>query len=308
MIEYIMYHVMCDKMSHYKGGHMDTLKCKALITALEHGSLSAAADELGYTPSGITRMVNSIEDELGIKIIKRSSKGIVLTDDGEKVIGGIMEIVRLSEHIRQISENVKGLETGSITIGTYFSISYSWLPKIIKKFTDDYPKISIDIVEAGNNDLYNLLNEGKVDCCFMGKREYDLEWIEIRQDDLVVWLPKNHKMASLEKIPLELLDKEAFIMSLPNKDNDVDRMFRIKGISPDVRYTTQSDYSSFSMVAAGLGISVNNSLTSENWSGDVLIKKLDPEQYTMLCIAVKSLKTVSPALKKFIEYVKEMMM
>lgn len=293
---------------HIGGGFMDTIKCKALIRAVELGSLSAASDELGYTPSGITRMVNSIEDELGIKIIKRSSRGIELTDDGERVMKGIREIVRWSDHVKQISENVKGLETGSIKIGTYYSISYNWLPKIIKKFTDDYPKINIDIVEAGNNDLYNLLNEGKVDCCFMGKREYDIDWIDIHRDDLVVWLPKNHKMATLDKIPLDSLNEESFIMSLPNKDNDVDRMFRIKGISPDVKYTTQSDYSSFSMVAAGLGISVNNSLTSENWSGDVLIKKLDPEQYTMLCIAVKSFKEVSPALKKFIEYVKEMMM
>ena len=54
---------------------MDTKKTKALLLALEKGSLTAAAEELGYTQSGLTHMMNSLEDELGIRLLVRSKVG-----------------------------------------------------------------------------------------------------------------------------------------------------------------------------------------------------------------------------------------
>ena len=54
---------------------MDTKKTKALLLALERGSLTAAAEELGYTQSGLTHMMNSLEDEAGIKLLVRSKGG-----------------------------------------------------------------------------------------------------------------------------------------------------------------------------------------------------------------------------------------
>ena len=54
---------------------MDTKKTKALLLALERGSLTAAAEELGYTQSGFTHMMNSLEDEAGIRLLVRSKVG-----------------------------------------------------------------------------------------------------------------------------------------------------------------------------------------------------------------------------------------
>ena len=54
---------------------MDTKKTRALLLALEKGSLTAAAEELGYTQSGLTHMMNSLEDEAGISLLVRSKVG-----------------------------------------------------------------------------------------------------------------------------------------------------------------------------------------------------------------------------------------
>ena len=58
---------------------MDTKKIRALLTALDTGSLTAAAEELGYTQSGLTHMMNSLEDELGVKLLVRSKGGVRLS-------------------------------------------------------------------------------------------------------------------------------------------------------------------------------------------------------------------------------------
>ena len=65
---------------------MDTKKTRALLTALEKGSLTAAAEELGYTQSGLTHMMNSLEDELGLKLLVRSKGGVRLSPSVQELL------------------------------------------------------------------------------------------------------------------------------------------------------------------------------------------------------------------------------
>ena len=65
---------------------MDTKKIRALLTALEKGSLTAAAEEMGYTQSGLTHMMNSLEDELGIRLLVRSKGGVRLSPAGRELL------------------------------------------------------------------------------------------------------------------------------------------------------------------------------------------------------------------------------
>ena len=61
---------------------MDSKKVSALLTAIDRGSLTAAAAELGYTQSGLTHMMNSLEDELGVSLLIRSKGGVRLSPTG----------------------------------------------------------------------------------------------------------------------------------------------------------------------------------------------------------------------------------
>ncbi len=72
---------------------MDTEKCKALITTIEEGSLSAAADRLGYTPSGISRMMAALEEETGFRLLARSRNGVVPTAECEKMMPVFRELI-----------------------------------------------------------------------------------------------------------------------------------------------------------------------------------------------------------------------
>ena len=65
---------------------MDTEKCKVLLRAVDTGSFTAAAEELGYTPSGVTHMMNALEEDLGIVLLRRSRSGVTLTEAGKELI------------------------------------------------------------------------------------------------------------------------------------------------------------------------------------------------------------------------------
>ena len=64
---------------------MDTLKIKTILSAVENKSFSKTAEELSYTPSALSHMADSLEQELGVKLLKRTPKGVELTENGEKL-------------------------------------------------------------------------------------------------------------------------------------------------------------------------------------------------------------------------------
>ena len=73
---------------------MEAVKCEAFLAAAEQGSLTAAAGLLGYTQSGVTRMIGTLEEELGFPLFLRSKKGVQLTENGKLMLPLLREIVR----------------------------------------------------------------------------------------------------------------------------------------------------------------------------------------------------------------------
>lgn len=279
---------------------MDIIKCEAFLQAVDSGSLSAAAEKWGYTPSGITRMVNALEAELGFPLLARSRKGVVLTADGTRLLPIIREMVRWNEQARQISAEIRGLAIGNLAIGTYYSVAAAWLPGIIKTFQADYPAIRINALTRGKSDLLAWLAERRVDCCFFSECDFNGDWIPLARDEMVALLPRDHPKANLPAFPLSDINGAPFIQILPGFETDVDDLLAREGLTPDIRFTAFDDYTAYSMVSAGLGISLDNKLTSQNWHQDVAVLPLNPPRYITLGLAVPSLKDASPALTKFI--------
>ena len=288
---------------------METIKGKALLMAADLGSMTAAAEALGYTQSGITRMISSLEEEIGFPLLSRGKAGVKLTENGRLMIPAIRKMVNAAELVNQLAAEVQHVATGVITIGSYFSISALWLPKILSAFEKKYPKVSIRIQEGGNQDMAKWINEKSVDCCFCAKpdRSTVCDWIPISTDELVVWLSETHKKAGWKSFPLADLEKEPFIQTSPNKDTDLDRLIRSNHLQPDVRFTTRDAFSTYNMVSAGLGVSFNQRLISREWNGHVVEVPFDPPQYIVLGLAVPSLQEASPATLHFLECVKELM-
>lgn len=284
---------------------MDIIKCKAFLYSVDNGSFSLAGEKMGYTASGITRMINALENEIGFPMLIRDYKGVTLNEDGKKMMPLIREMVNKYEKVIEQSYDIRGFSVGNLTIGTYSSVAICWLPEIIKKFEVDYPNIKINIVEGGNSYLRELLENKIADLCFLSWYDMEFEWIPLKEDELVVWLPNDHPKAKEKFFPLKELNGAPFIKTLPDRDTDIERLFKRENIKADIKFTTVDNYSTYTMVAAGLGISLNNKMMSKNWSKNVVTLPFKPPQYIMLGIALPCFNSASIATKKFIEYTKE---
>lgn len=284
---------------------MESARCKAFLAAVAGGSLSKAADELNYTPSGVSQLVSALEEELGFPLLKRSKKGVALTQEGETLLPAVSAYIRQERRIYQLAAEVKGLDIGSLTIAAYSSIATHWLPHVIAEFRRDYPNIRIKLLEGVRQEVKGWLADGRADIGFLSgwnDIEQEYRWIPLAQDPMVAVLPQDHEYAKAESYPLERCRYEHFIMPAMGWDDDVMEMLGKYGIEPHIEFSTIESFSAYAMIAEGMGMSITNSLILEGWNFDVAKVPVFPEQSITLGIALHSIEHASPAVRKFVQY------
>ena len=104
---------------------MDTEKCAALLCVLERGSITAAAEDLGYTVSGISRMMATLEAESGFPLLIRSRNGVCPTEECKSLLPTFRELAHLGRLYDERCAAIRGLETGVIRVGSVYSAWYN---------------------------------------------------------------------------------------------------------------------------------------------------------------------------------------
>ncbi len=285
---------------------MDIKKYEAVLCAIELGSFSAAAEAMGYTPAGISRMADAVEDWIGFPILNRSHDGVSVNASGEEIISEIRQIVRHEAILKQQSANISGLVTGDITVGSYYSIATHWLPAVIKRFHDDYPGVNISMREGGHGFLLKWMSEAEVDFILYSKDiSTGYDWIPLRRDRMVVVVPEKHPLAGKNCVSFRDCEKYPFVMPAMGEDYDVMNLLREHDIKPDIRFSTVENYSALAMVECGLGISIMNELITEGLNRRIVRLPFEVPQDVEFGIAAADINALSPAAKKLIQYIRD---
>lgn len=284
---------------------MDTEKCHALLSVLKTKSITKAASLLGYTPSGISRMISTLEDETGFPLINRSRKGITATKACEELLPIIKVLDEQSNQYRILSNRILGMETGTFTVGTAYTALYPWLSRLINNFSQKHPGITINLLEGISTELSIAIENENLDFCIMSERFGNHDWIPIFEDELIALIPQKHPLAGCARFPLDRFSLDPFIEIYPHKETDNSRFFDQHGITPNVRYSTMDSFAACAMVEAGLGITLVNSAIAGILDGKVVKKAIEPPLMTTIGIATSRKNQQSPAVKKFIKYALE---
>ncbi len=283
---------------------MNTEKFEVLLSVIKTKNLSKTAQELGYTPSGVSRIIQTLENDLGFPLFVRAKKNLVPTANCKALIPFVNTFLKSASDIESFSSAVCGLLKGTLTVGTSASMYYAPLVKIIKDFNLAYPDVKFNIVEDTSTHFATALEQGEIDFCIMSRREGDFLWEHLCYDELIIWANKEHPFAKSNGIPIDHLYKEKFVDIYLNIDTDKKRFFEKFNIAPDVQYTANDLFAYYSMVEAGLGIAVANRNYTGNFKGDVASVSLDPPYFIELGIATPKEAAPSPAAKMFWDFVK----
>lgn len=142
---------------------MDLRELEYLTALSEEGSVSRAADRLYMSQSSLSQFLQQYEDELGVRLFLRTSKGIRPTTSGELFIEHMQRILLDYQRARNELWDNESMKGGRVLLGISSFRGYRMLPKILHRFRQMYPDVTVDVVEENSLRLEALLLDGKLD-------------------------------------------------------------------------------------------------------------------------------------------------
>ena len=284
---------------------MNISKYKALLCAVDLGSFSAAAAKLGYTQSGLTHMMNALEDELGFSILQRGHYGVKLTPGGERIIRKIRDLVNCEDALMNEIELVKNYGDNVIRIGAFSSMTLGVLPAVIERFSREFSDVTVNIQTGTVTELYGGLDEGRFDVCFGSRNpKYDFKWTPLFADRFYAILPKSYPTRDGE-FPISHFNGTKFLMPGLGFDDDISAVFAEYEVHPFVTQTYVDDPAIISMVEHNLGVSMLSKMIIEGRCDGVQAVPITPEVSRSMSIAMKHDKILTPPLKRLIAITKD---
>ena len=284
------------------GADMENNKCRAFIECVERGSISAAADSLGYTPSAISQLITSLEKELGLKILIRSQKGVRPTTEGEALLPAMRAYLAKEQDIYAIASDLKGVVSGKLSIAVYPSVATSWLPAIVRRFKSEYPGIHIDIMESIRSDVFQHFEQNTADVAILAYAEpMPFEWTPLIEIPVIAALPIDHPLADRKAFPIKECEHGDFILGSWGNEREILEILDRHDVHPNVTYTTFDTPATLALVRMGLGISLVNELSARYWHEHLVKLPLDPPETVTFGIAVPSSDHMTNAAKKFVQ-------
>lgn len=282
---------------------MNIQKYMSFIKTVEYGSFTKAAEILNYSQSGISRMIGDLEKEWGISLLERGRMGVRLTSDGMTLLPFAKSVCNEFLKLQSQVDELSGLQSGLIRIGTFSSVATHWLPKIIKEFQKDYPNIYYELLLGDYTEIENWISEGRIDCGFLRLPTLPkFETIMLEQDQLMVVLPENHPLATYEQFPIESICDYPFILLEKGAKAEISKIFEGFQLTPKIHFTTWDDYAIMSMVESGLGISILPQLILKRVPYRIIAKELSIPAYRNIGLALQSKKSASLAVRRFLDY------
>lgn len=280
---------------------MDTFKIKAVLAAIEEGSLSRAAEKFSYTPSAFSHMLSAFEDELSVRIFHRSSRGVTLTEAGKRLYPDFLRIAESERRmLRTLRETVEG-QKYTLRIGTYSSISRCFLSPLIKRFCELHPNIALYITVA--DDLSGFLEKDLADIVFADGRILEKgEWIPLMEDRCLAVAPIS-LLGGRSVITREALYAYPHILT---DEEYMNGYFDSTRFSKIVHFRSDDDLSVIHMVKQGFGVAVLPELVLRGNTEGVAVLSLDPPLSRTVGFAYnKQSDAIFPALATFIRFIKE---
>ena len=226
------------------------------------GSIAHAAKELAISQSSITAAIDALETSLEYDLFRRTpAKGIQATPTGEQALLLIRNFLQQARYFEADLQALGGAASGLVRIACYATAAPAFLPPILQNLTDNFPGMSIQVMEGNLTSIIEFLDEGKVDLVFTYS-----EGLQAIHSFLPLFQAPPYALVNLDD-PLsqqksvsfaELADRPMVLLDLPRTRDYFTGLFEQRGHRPNIAHTTRSAEIARALVAGGFGYTILN--------------------------------------------------
>ena len=287
------------------------LDFQAVLILSQEKSFRAAADQLGLSPSALSRQITSIEARLGSRLFDRDTRSVQITVAGSAFAQIAERIINTAEDGLAEFGSYQSAQRGRLTIAGLPSITASLLPQILRNFTADHPEIDLKIIDALSGSVLDAVDSGQADIGFTAgtvTARSRLAFEPLMEDEFVaLGMPdgplaedRAYGWAELVAMPFIVMETGTSVREL------IDGTCQRFGHSLHPRFEVAHLATAGALVSAGLGITVLPRLTLAILRSETFVIRDISDFGTRRRIGLvrRSGRTLSPTATAFLKYVR----
>jgi len=244
------------------GGRMELRHLRYFIAVAEEGSfLTAAQRRLNTSQPSLSRQIRDLESEVGVRLLERQARGVVLTDAGRVFLDharlALSQVEAATNGARRIAQPQKP----TLSMGFMVGLEVMWLPHLLRILREEEPEIEVTLTSQSSPELALALTRGKLDIAFLRpeKGTTGVTFKLLAKEPLIVVLPADHRLASRKRIRPQDLVREIYVSSARTSPvlHAVIQDYASKvGIVLKARYEGENISSAMSLVASTGGVTL----------------------------------------------------
>jgi len=194
--------------------HMNFRALQYFVKLAELRHFSKAADACFVSQPTLSTQIRKLEEELGVILVERAPRKIMLTPVGEDIAHRARHVLRDLEHIKDAARRSKNPETGTIKLGIFPTLAPYLLPHIIPSIRQGYPELRLQLAEEKTEDILSMLDQGRLDAGLLALpvEEHGMEIQILFEEPFVTAMPSSHPLSDKQSISLQDLEGQELLL------------------------------------------------------------------------------------------------
>ena len=239
---------------------MNLRDLRYLVALAELRHFGKAAEACFVSQPTLSTQIRKLEDELGVALIERAPRRVMLTPIGRNVAERAQRILAEVSELREAAQRFRDPEAGTLRLGIFPTLGPYLLPHVIPQVRERFPQLELLLVEEKTEILLQQLREGRLDAAILAMPLHDdqLHAQFLFEEPFLLAVPKTHPLSSHEKISLEDLGRESLLLLEDGhclRDQALD-VCHLAGAGEKSGFRATSLETLRQMVASGVGITL----------------------------------------------------
>ena len=193
---------------------MNLRDLRYLVALADYKHFGRAAEASFVSQPTLSTQLKKLEEELGMALVERNPRNVLLTEVGEAVVKRAKVILREADEIKAIARRAMDPESGTVRLGIFPTLAPYLLPHVVPNIVKRFPKLELILVEEKTEVLLKKLHEGELDAAILALPIHDdsLHAEFLFEETFVLALPKQHRLAKAKKVKLADLALESLLL------------------------------------------------------------------------------------------------
>jgi DNA-binding transcriptional LysR family regulator len=267
---------------------VDLQQLQCFVTTAEELHFGRAAQKLGMLPSALGRHIKLLEEELGARLIDRTTRSVALTSDGALLLDHARALLADAAGLKSRLRESSSKQSVTLRLGSIDSAAVGLVPRLLHDFRTQRPDVEVRLFENKSIRLIPMLISGGIDIALVRPPEIQdnrLEFLFLFNETPVVAFPERHAFARRSRVSIHDLANQPLIVaerrSRPHSHDLTIRLFAEARLEPRIAQYAEEKQTIVNLVAENLGVAIVPRWTSRISSRGVCYVPLEPGEYRL---------------------------